>query len=91
LSERFDAFAVEELQTITCRCPKCGNLITFSMLTDEKYGLPKGCPTCNELLEALTAALKEYRQFYRTATHSGLPIRIHAWVFAGVQGRAGTK
>lgn len=76
MSEHFYSFAVEELQTITCRCPACGNLISFSMLTDEKYGIPLGCPTCHASLDSLARALRDYRQFYRTAIQCGLPIRI---------------
>lgn len=77
MSERLYTFAVDELQTITCKCPKCGNVITYGVLTDQKYGIPAACPTCNQSLDYLTKALREYRDFYQTAKDSGLTIRIH--------------
>lgn len=78
MSERQHIFEVEELQTLSCKCPKCGNPIVFSLGTDSKYGVPQGCPTCNEPLPLLANAIKEYRDFYRTALKSGLAIRIHS-------------
>jgi hypothetical protein len=78
MSERQHVFGIEELQTLSCKCPRCGNLIVFSLLTDERWGIPQGCPTCSEPLAQLGSALKEYRDFYRTAIKSGLPIRIHS-------------
>ena len=78
MSEQFHSFAVDELLTITCTCPKCKNLITFNVATEEKFGLPLDCPTCRTSLGALAEALRDYREFYRTASRSGLPIRIQA-------------
>jgi hypothetical protein len=78
MSERQHIFTVEELQNISCKCPKCGTVILFSVVTEEKYGVPQGCCTCNETLHQLAKALKEYRDFYRTVTRSGLAIRVHS-------------
>jgi len=77
MSERQHVFAVEELQTISCKCPRCGNLIVYSMGTDPKYGVPQGCHTCNETMALLAKAFVQYRDFYRTAIDSKMPIRIH--------------
>jgi hypothetical protein len=78
MSERHYTFAVEELKTITCKCPHCGNVIAFSLDTDPKFGVPQGCSTCNESLPDLARAFVHYREFYRTVAQSKLPIRIQS-------------
>jgi hypothetical protein len=77
MSERLYTFAIDELGTITCKCPKCSNVLTYNAETEPKYGIPAACATCREPLEQLTKALVLYRDFYRAAKESGLVIRLH--------------
>jgi hypothetical protein len=76
MSERQFVFKPEELLIVSCECPHCRNVLTYSVLTDRKYGVPDGCPTCNEVIPELAKVLALYREFYAAAVSSKLPLRI---------------
>ena len=75
VGESYQVFDAKELELLSCKCPKCATMITFSVLTQEKFGIPARCPTCNEAMDALAGALRDYRAFHRVASMIGL--RLH--------------
>jgi ribosomal protein S27AE len=75
MGEYYQIFDAKELELLSCKCPKCGTTITFSVLTEEKFGIPAGCPTCSERMDALAGALRDCRAFYWEASKIG--VRLH--------------
>ena len=77
MSEHQQVFEVSELPILSHKCAHCGNLVTFDVLTNEKYGLPKTCAVCNQPFGAAATAFQAFREFYRAATLEGLSMRLH--------------
>jgi len=78
MSECHDVFEISELQVLSHKCAKCGNEITFNILTDEAYGFPKVCHFCQEPMGEAAAAFVAYRRFYNAATANGVKVRLRA-------------
>jgi DNA-directed RNA polymerase subunit RPC12/RpoP len=78
MSERQHIFEVQELARLSYKCVHCGTVIVFDMETDEKFGLPRRCSTCQEALGAAAEAFAAYRDFYRGVVRSKVPMRLHA-------------
>lgn len=55
-------------------------MVAFSVLIDDRHGLPQKCPACGESMEQATKALGMYRAFYRLVTEGKLPIRVQTEV-----------
>jgi hypothetical protein len=75
MGEHYQVFDAKELELLSCKCPRCATTILFSVLTEEKFGIPAGCPTCSQPMDALAGALRDYRAFYRAASKIG--VRLH--------------
>jgi hypothetical protein len=76
MSESHDVFEVSELQVLSHTCSKCGNEITFNVLTHEAYGFPKNCYFCQEPMDGAVTAFVAYRKFYNAATANGATVRL---------------
>jgi len=76
MSERHEVFNISELTILTHVCPKCGNVISFRVETEETYGLPKRCAVCDEPMGAAALAFQAFRKFYQAATAAGLRMRL---------------
>lgn len=78
MSEHQYVFEVRELATLSSKCEHCGTVVVFSMETDDRFGTPKRCSTCQEPLGAAAQAFVDYRAFYRSAMQSKARMRLHA-------------
>ena len=80
MSEHQHVFEIRELAMLSYKCGHCGTVIVFDMETDEQFGLPRRCATCQEPLGQAAAAFAAYREFYRLALDSKLAMRLHTAV-----------
>jgi predicted RNA-binding Zn-ribbon protein involved in translation (DUF1610 family) len=75
MGEHYQVFEAKELELLSWKCPPCGTTVTFSVLTEEKFGIPAACPTCRQQMDTLEGALRDYRVFHRAASEIG--VRVH--------------
>jgi DNA-directed RNA polymerase subunit M/transcription elongation factor TFIIS len=78
MSERQEVFDVTEMATISWKCPDCGTVLLFGMLTEDRFGIPFKCPTCKRSMEAEAQAFSTYRTFYRAVVEHKMPIQLRS-------------
>jgi DNA-directed RNA polymerase subunit RPC12/RpoP len=77
MSEHQHVFEVAEMSRLSYKCRHCGTVVVFGMETDEQFGLPRRCATCQEPLGHAATAFAAYREFYRLVVGSELAMRLH--------------
>jgi hypothetical protein len=67
MSESWQTFRIEELDTIVFACPQCKTEITFKAGADILSRQERPCPGCNREMPDVGLLLSMYRQFYERA------------------------
>lgn len=84
MSEQQFIFEAEELETVSCDCPKCGTTIMVNVNNiREEFGVPQECPTCHQSSD-MADAIMDYRRFFRTAKKLNIRLRTKPVASSGV-------
>ncbi len=67
MSENWQVFKPEELDTISFMCPNCKTVMVFPA-SGEVAGRQRNCPGCNKEIPGAGELLRLYAAFHREAT-----------------------
>lgn len=65
MSETWQVFRLEELDTISFECPNCKSVVTFHAEGEIVGQAQRMCPGCNKEIPDAGSLLSTYRQLYQ--------------------------